>query len=205
MKKLLSVFCAAILLLMAMPVAISASDAKGMTFDDNSKYEISKNLEKAPISVEAWVELPTDAGRAGVVFGNYGGTTACINFEITTSGRPRMYVIEYTTGEKVIHDVTFKEVDVRRGEPVHVAVTYDEAKGEVYCYVDGVLKQTIANSLNITDEVFARPYCLGGDLRSGNAQYFKGVIETVAVYSDLRTADEISKSMKKVDFSTFLM
>lgn len=199
MKKLLSVFCAAILLLMAMPVAISASDAKGMTFDDNSKYEISKNLEKAPVSVEAWVELPTDAGRAGVVFGNYGGTTACINFEITTAGRPRMYVVEYTTGEKVVHDVAFKEVDVRKGEPVHVAVTYDETKGEVYCYVNGELKQTIANDLKITDEVLGQPYVLGGDRRGGNAQYFKGVIETVAVYSDLRSAEEIKAAMKKVN------
>ena len=203
MKRSVCLLCVFVLILSAMAILVSAKsefkDSAGMTFNENDKYSVSKSFEVPPLSVETWVCLPKDAGRAGVVIGNYAGSAACVNFEITTNGRPRMYVVEYTSGEKVIHDVTFKNVDVRKGEPVHVAVTHDAARGETYCYVNGELKQTISGALNITNEVLKNAFALGGDLRSGNAQYFKGSIDTVAVYSDARSAEEIKAAMNNVD------
>lgn len=196
MKRLFCLLCAVLMLASAIIVPAAA---EGMTFGENDKYKISRPFDTAPISVEAWVCLPVGAGRAGVVVGNFSGSAPCINFEITTNGRPRMYVVEYTSGAKAIHDVTFKSVDVRTGESVHVAITHDKAKAETYCYVDGVLKETIAGALNITDEVLNNPFMLGGDLRSGNAQYFKYEIEDVAIYSDTRGAEEIKAAMKAVD------
>ena len=200
MKKLFCYFCVAVLVISAMAVPISAAGGEGMTFDSD-KYQAAKNFDSEPVSMEAWVCLPKDAGRAGVILGNYAGTTACVNFEITTNGRPRMYVIEYTSGEKAIHDVTFKNVDVRTGEMEHVAIVYDEAQEATYCYVNGELKQTVEGALNVSPEVCNFAYILGGDRRGGNGQYFKGAIDTVAVYSDARSADEIKASMKKVDLS----
>ena len=201
MKKIFCVLFAVLLMISAVPMAVSAAGGDGMTFSENDKYSVAKSFEVVPVSIEAWVRLPKDAGRAGVVLGNYAGSAACVNFEITTNGRPRMYVIEYTSGEKAIHDLTFKSVDVRTGEYVHFAITHDAAKSETYCYVDGVLKETLAGALNVTGEVLKSAFAFGGDLRSGNTQYFKGAIDTVAVYSDARSAEEIKASMKNVDTS----
>ena len=35
-------------------------------------------------------------------------------------------------------------------------------------------------------------FCIGNDQRSDNAQYFKGTIYSVAMFSDVRTAKEIA-------------
>ena len=201
MKKLLCIFCIAVMLTSVFSVLALAIGGQGMSFDDNSKYRVTKTFEEAPISLEAWVCLPKDAGRAGVVFGNHGGTIPSVNFEITTGGKPRLYVVEYTSGEKVIHDVTFSGVDVRTGEMEFLAIVYDPTAETTYCYVNGVLKASKEGALNITNEVCGRAFALGGDLRSGNVQYFKGEIDTVALYSDVRTAEEIRESMQKADLT----
>ena len=199
MKKLLCLLWVAVMLLSVFSVSLLAADVQGMVFDDNSKYQAVKPFEAAPVSLEAWVCLPKDAGRAGVVVGNYGGSIPCVNFEITTNGRPRIYVVEYTSGEKEIHDVVFNGVDIRTGKMEFLSLVYDAAQGLAHCYVNGELKASVECVLNITDEVCGHPYALGGDLRSGNGQYFKGGIDTVSVYSDVRTAEEIKESMRQVD------
>lgn len=37
-----------------------------------------------------------------------------------------------------------------------------------------------------------KAYTIGGDGRDGNTEYFKGNLRSVAVYSDIRTAEEIA-------------
>ena len=192
MKKLVCLLCAFVLAFSVMPMLVFA-ESDGITFDDNSVFPVSKIYEEEPFSFEAVISIPQGAGRAGVILGNYAGSAACVNFEITTNGRPRLYVVEYTSGEKVIHDITFS-ADVRTGAPVHVAVVHDPNAAKTYCYVDGALKETKGGALNITDEVLKNAFMFGGDRRSGNGQYFKGAIESVAVYSYPRTADDIKKA-----------
>ncbi|MBQ7294013.1 MAG: metallophosphoesterase [Clostridia bacterium] len=198
MKRFVCAVLVLLFVLSAFPLFASATnkfaESDGMTFDDNSTYPVSKSYEDEPLSFESWLYVPKGAGRAGAVLGNYAGSTACVNFEITTNGRPRMYVVEYTSGEKAIHDVTFS-CDIRTGEPVHVAIVHDPAAAKTYCYVNGTLKETKNGALNITAEVCKTPYMFGGDRRGGNTQYFKGAIESVAVYSYPRTENEIKKAM----------
>ena len=201
MKKLLCVLLAALFLAVSIIPVAAVGEGKGITVNDNEKYQIDKPFEKVALSYEAWVSVPPEHGRVGVVIGNYAGSTACANFEITTNGRPRLYVVEYTSGEKVIHDVTFKDVDIRTGEMVHLAIVHDPAASATYCYVGGELKSTVTGALNITDEVCKKPYMLAGDNRSGNVQYFKCNLGEVALYSDIRTADEIKADMNGIDNS----
>lgn len=70
------------------PIGIYAED-NGMTVDADTKYTLTKSFEEAPQTFEAWIYVPVGYGRAGVIIGNYAGSTACVNFEITTNGRQR--------------------------------------------------------------------------------------------------------------------
>ena len=98
MKKLVCLLCAFVLAFSVMPMLVFA-ESDGITFDDNSVFPVSKIYEEEPFSFEAVISIPKGAGRAGVILGNYAGSAACVNFEITTNGRPRLYVVEYTRGE----------------------------------------------------------------------------------------------------------
>lgn len=197
MKKLFCLILAVIMLsLSVMPIA---AEDEGMKAGELEKYTVNKAFDDQPLSFEAWVSVPVGFGRAGVIAGNYSGSPACVNFEITTNGRPRLYVVEYTSGEKAIHDVTFKSVDIRSGKMTHVAIVHDPAVSKTYCYVDGELKETASGALNITGETCTRAFAIAGDCRGGNAQYFKGNIGEIALYTKVRTADEIRADMDGVD------
>ena len=63
-----------------------------------------------------------------------------------------------------------------------------------------LFKQTLSCA-GFSGIVSPDPFMVGGDLRSGNDRYFQGKIKSVAVYSDLRTADEIKADVTKVDTS----
>ena len=65
------------------------------------------------------------------------------------------------------------------------------------CYVDGELKQTL--TLNNNFKAFKEKHnmVIGGDHRNGNATYFTGRIESIALWSDVRTASEIKNDFKK--------
>ena len=198
MKKFVALLVAVLMMVAVFALPMAASDGDGITFGDNAKFQTKKALEEIPLSFEAWVSLPKDAGRAGVIIGNYSGSPASFNFEITTNGRPRLYIVEYSTGEKTIHDLTFS-ADARMGDYAHVAIVYDPVAEITTCYVNGENKGTKSGALNLGDEIIKNAFVIGGDLRSGNAQYFKGAIESVAVYSDTRTQAEIKASMNGVD------
>ena len=199
MKKFIALLCAALVLAACFPIGIYAED-NGMTVDADTKYTLAKSFEEAPQTFEAWIYVPVGYGRAGVIIGNYAGSTACVNFEITTNGRPRLYVVEYSTGEKVIHDVTFK-ADVRTGDLAHVAIVRDSANGKTLCYLNGELVGTIAGDFEITVDECENTHVFAGDRRGGNGQYFKGNIGEVVLYSDVRSAEEIKADMAGVDLS----
>ena len=57
---------------------------------------------------------------------------------------------------------------------------------------------TLSRTLPATTENF----CVGGDNRSGNAQYFKGTIYSVNIFNDVRTAEEIALDAKLVTSDT---
>ena len=112
-------------------------------------------------------------------------TSPRANFEIYSNGSPRVYI---TDGNGKAYSFVFDKANVYTGKWVHIAVVRENAN-TMTCYIDGEFVQTISKTV---PEAISNDYhVLGGDLRSGNAQYFKGRIKNVAMYSDVRTADEI--------------
>ncbi|MBR4308092.1 MAG: metallophosphoesterase [Oscillospiraceae bacterium] len=170
---------------------------EGMSFSANETYEAAKKFSQLPKTVEAWIHFPKSMDsslRGGVILGNYEGSNAgrC-NVEISTKGVPRLYFVN-ASGE--VTNLYFSEVNVYTGNWLHLTVTYDKSKGQAHCYVNGSLKQSIACSVG--DYAMTAPMVVGADYRGGNAQYFKGQIRSVAVYKDVRTAEEVATDMNKM-------
>ncbi len=165
----------------------------GLSPSVDINYETSKPLGATPGSFEASVYLSQSLSakeRGGVIIGNYGGEAPLINFEIYTNYNPRLY---WGATASAVTNIVFESVKVPVGEWVQLDIVCED-NDKVSCYVNGELKQT--KSAVLPKIVCATPHNIGGDRRSGNAQYFKGHIMNVAVYSRSRTAAEISASYK---------
>ena len=196
--KLLRIISLIILLTVALSLPIYSTSSDGLSFAADTVYRVNKEYEESPNTFEAWLKVDPDVtGRAGVVIGNYKSErdTTYVYFEIHENGNPRFHM----TNESSYGNYIFKSVSVNTGEWVHVAVVRDTAAKKVHCYVNGELKQSINDTYTGVTEVI-RPMCVGGDLRDGNQQYFKGNIRSVAVYSDARTGGEIAAD--KTEYGT---
>ena len=113
-------------------------------------------------------------------------------FSLNKHGQPRVAirpVADYT--QQAVY--VFDQVNVATGKPVHLGITFNPDKKVLRCYVDGKLVQTI-NKVSFTAFEQKHTAVIGGDHCNGNATYFPGIIQSVAVWSDTRTAAEMSKS-----------
>ena len=165
-------------------------DPRGMYFTADDLCATVAPIPQVPRTFEAWVKLPKGYNdRAGVIFGNYEGKGACISFEISTRGTPRLYC---TDSSGKVSDQIFS-CDIRTGDWAHLAVVNDTEHSKVRCYIDGKLAQEVSKYMSCSAPEVS--YCIGGDLRSGNPQYFKGKISSVTVYSEARTAEQIAADM----------
>ena len=174
--------------------AIVDGETGGMAFSAEL-YKLGKIIDKPIYTFEATVYFPEGyiaSNRGGVIIGNYTTSADCVNFEIHSNGAPRVY---FKDSANKVYDIVFSNVNVYTGEWVHVAVV-KEGASTFSCYINGELKQTVSKSA--PDIVTSDIHVLGGDLRSGNEQYFKGRIKNLALYSDARTADEIKADMTSV-------
>jgi len=183
---IISMLCGSILTVNAAPTN------KGLTFTNTDVYRSASGEIVMPSTYEATVYFPSNTSsstRGGNVVGTYtGATKTCFNFEIHQNGNPRIYIID---ADNVARDVKFSNVNVYTGSPLHIAITADYSTGTFKCYINGELKQTeTIQSFSIKN--YTGTVCLGGDLRSDNSVYFKGTIQNVALYSDIRTASEIA-------------
>ena len=164
----------------------------GMTFDNsNGVYNVG-TLAATPHTFEAEVYLPAtfpSDERAGVIIGCYPGSArSCVNLEIHTSGRLRYYWVDGNGDDYA----AYFDVNVYSGQWIKVAVTHDFENGVIKGYLNGVLVDTVTDkNVGGGPEIFDG-FVLGGDARSGNEQYFKGNIKSVAIYSDIRTDAEIA-------------
>ncbi|MBE6537267.1 MAG: hypothetical protein E7673_04870, partial [Ruminococcaceae bacterium] len=168
---------------------------QGRGFSVEDTLYVQKKLDVMPKTYEALVLVPSN-DRAGVILGNYGGSS-CINFEIHgSSSNPRVPSL-YITDE---NGNTFSDkfaVNLTPNTWVHLVITHEtSAAGATFkCYVDGALAGTLTSNLSYEydlKELTAENYLrLGGDSRSGNVQNYKGRIKNVALYSNVLTAEEV--------------
>ena len=169
------------------PEAVTCSTLPGsgktFTSDKNSLIAVP-SLEAAPHTFEAVFRLsPSMNDRAGCLISNYGNNNSAISFEIQAGGKPRIYIV---SGSSLL-DITFK-TDIRSADPVHVAVTLENSTACLY--VNGELKETAA--LTQFPENAVDRYCVGGDNRPGNTRFFTGELYGAALFSDVRTPEEIA-------------
>lgn len=201
MKKTLSLILALVFVLGLVFVPANAAEKSGAKFAADEYYRSEKALPKHPHTFEAWIKVNkgASASELGAIGGNYKDSkTPSYGFEVRKNGNPFLWLGYGGSGSDV--RLSFDKVDLRTGKWTHVAITFD--KTNAYCYINGELKQTVSG--NYPDVNFAKAgvFCLGGDLRSGNSRYLKqSELASVAVYADMRTADEIKADMNAVDAS----
>lgn len=188
------------------PAQANEQVLENITWNNNDLYVTETVVDETPKTVEAWLQVsPTQIKKAGTIFGNTGANQPfnsasryeieskdAFSVEIDTKGNPRLYC-ETPYGE--VESVIFRNVDVRSDELVHLTITRDDEFA--YCYLNGVLKETA--EFVIDDYVSIYPYAVGGDYTHSRENYFKGVIESVSVYSNTRTQAEVSADIGGVD------
>lgn len=162
------------------------------SFTAKTLNKLDNNLSAAPKTVEAVISLPKSfTGRGGVIFGNYNEkANAPFNLEIYTEGRVRIF---FKNGSKTVTHTFNTDVRTKSGSS-HIAVTLSGKTATLY--LNGVKKESA--TLATSAPSATKNFCIGGDNRSGNSQYFKGKILGVYVFSDVRTATEIKSDVKKI-------
>ncbi len=162
----------------------TVTEISGQKFDKDTMSAVGC-VTGRPLTFEAIINVPTDfTGRAGVVMGNYGTTDEPVSIEIIENGRVRLYFVK----DGVVNNAYFK-ADVRSDGPTHIAITMENSKARLY--VNGVHTETKGLYSSLPDEI--SDITIGGDARDKNAQYFKGTIYGVALFDDIRTAEEIKQ------------
>ncbi len=145
-------------------------------------------ITSSPYTFEAMISVPEDInGRAGVIVGNYiGGNSDQISVEIYENGRVRLFFVNNENRISIVFTP-----DIRSGKPTHIAITVDGTLATLY--INGETADTVALPMPIP--AVTQNYTVGGDRRFENSQYFKGVIYSVALFGDVRTADEIKNDL----------
>ena len=182
----------------------------GKTFTASDDLHLIKDLDVMPQTFEAVVYAPTSIGRTGVIFGNYMGSPAALNFEIHNSGIATLHL----DPDKDTGAVTAKIADVRSDAGFrHLVIVRveDDLPGYTYqLYIDGqyvaetklkdkngnVVTEQKFDSLDMTEVQSTYKLQLGGDSRSNNERWFQGNMKDVALYSESLTPEEIYASYK---------
>lgn len=200
MKKAVSLILA-MFLMMSLSIFDVSAEEVGISVNVSDLYKTKKVYDTLPNTFEATVFFPENMNastRGGVILGNYTGSGRCINFEIHTSGTPRLYWVDE---DGTVHDWQFRNANVYNGQWNHIAIVREADGSYVTCYVNGEAVQLV-NQGNVSQSLCTLPFAVGGDLRSGNAQYFKGLIKNIAVYADSRTEAQILDDYQAQTIST---
>ncbi len=210
MMKRIAAFlcCVAFVLFCAVPSYAgfaSADTSTGMRFAEGNNFEVKNALSQTPLSYEAEFKITKAElnSKQSYILGNYGNgsnhtgkASAIFSLRVNANGCPLIYLFERVTVNN--YYITFGSVQVATGEKVHLAVTIDN--DNFYCYVNGVLMQTVprdaaTNPVDHTFPVYNKLH-IGNDLSSNDADRFRGELYSVALYKDCRSASEISNDYK---------
>ena len=182
------------------------SFTEGLVSDPQKPVKTARALEQMPRTFDVIVQLsPNYEERAGVIVGNYAGSSAAISFEVQAGGLPRLY---YKDEAENVYDHVFENVDMRSKTPVRLTLVQNPASKTITCYIDGKEVGRMDCAEGFPDALIpSNEQMIGGDFRGGNGQYFKGTIYKVDLYSDALTADQIASGngtglLASYDFTT---
>jgi len=177
---------------------VACEDCKGtngFTGSLNEKFVLDNKLSTTPRSFEAVFSIKeSELKDNATLFGSDGDYNAALVYYVNSAGNPCVMVREADHHYKK-NTYTFDKVNVATGEQVHLNIVADTSAKTISCYIDGQLMQTLKNFKNkLPFEEKWNPV-IGGEHKFGNAAYFTGEIYSIALWSDVRTADEITKGV----------
>lgn len=161
-------------------------------------------LKKMPVTFEAWVYLPAEtyALAGGTIIGNYTlKNMDCFTLTIKKNGVPSLsFGHNLNEAKKASTAFTFKEAVIAPDTWTHLAIVYGAGTDnkQVLCYINGELKESSLPGqwYEAPASVLDGPLCIAGDYYQANLRGFRGSLGDVAVYADVRTADEILADVK---------
>ena len=181
-----------------------------ISFSKFSSWELESAPTVMPETIEVWFNIdPNNTANTLSLFGNYGRNNSYIPSIELWLGRKQnsetgdyYYLprLEYYNVKDWGFDARAKayylnSCVIKADCWNHLVVTRDAEAGKLYCYLNNTLVQTVTNTaLRFADFVTEDTYAVGGRLSTPNNTYFNGDIASVSVYSDTRTAKEISDS-----------
>ena len=193
----------------------SFSTDGGITVNAIDRLIMKEKITEIPQTFEITVKYAESTNKSNVLFGNYNDAPtyrpSTLMYYVEKSGIPVLYIRDKS-------DTTFKysftKVKIYTGDFVNLAIVIDGE--QIHCYVDGVLKQSLAYT-PIPAENFtpSTAMVIGGDYRSRvetsggeptgrsgkNYAYCLGVIKDLSLYNDARSASEVSADMTSRDSS----
>lgn len=179
-KKIVGILLSLTLLLCAVPMAgVLAADTNGLSITDNGFYSTKTPVTELPQVIEAEIKLTAaQCSRTGMLFSNwYYKNYTFYEVAVNEKGQPYLYWQKNSnvTAEKL----TFTDVTVDTGEWLTLKIAADFDKGEVYCYVNGALKQTLTTTYTAfpLESVFS----VGNNLRQGHGYNWRGEIRALTV------------------------
>ena len=180
----------------------------GAHFDTNAVYYQKTRLTAMPLTFEASFQLSkSDLDistmhhvdrladyKETVIFSNDDTWDSSICISITEDGHPKLGLRPKNNWFQRFYNFVFDDVTVFSSKPVHMTITLDHANKKVNCYINGALKQTITSIPKAAQKAFVPTYnyAIGGDWVNGNANYFRGELYTLGVWTDLRSASEVA-------------
>ena len=164
----------------------------------------SSVFEMQTFTIESWIKLdPTASGNHSIATygkGEFisGGTTAtesvAFTYRTDSGGRFRLRLMD-SGGNNFIDLLPAYPVASVSGTWVNAAVTWDGATATMYINGESIGSQTVADTINYSSDEDTK-------LRIGNwfginARWFKGNMDEVRIWNDVRTIDEIRSNMYK--------
>ena len=166
-------------------------------------YQSEKKLEQLPHTFEAWVYADR-FWEGGTILGNYSQKSG-ERFTFTLNERLFPELTFYGKNG-VTHSAVFKKAGVPTEQWIQMVIVFDEEAEEFRCYINGEIRQTIAfektcgkKCENGCAGIFSAaacaryPFMVGGDFDYVNPDYFRGYMQDVALYADVRTDEEIAE------------
>ena len=169
-------------------------------FKEDTSYDMTNKT--APMTFEFELTGTTHiagAAKGGVIIGNYSeNASTYINVEASDYGKIIVRG-KFNGGSEWTATFYQSEADIRVGGVTHYTVVVASGWTGVSLYVNGNLKATrYPASLTLPKASdYTHPFRIGGDYSSDNTNYFKGLINSVAMYNDIRSASEIKSDMAR--------
>lgn len=158
--------------------------------------EMDSVLNTMPNTMEAWVKLEPDVNNRQVLFGNYKDAPyTAFSIEITANNQLRYFEQTFEGSEKNLVDLNTQD-SICTGEWVHIGVVRNVDEKSVKLFINGE-KQAEKTFTKLADNLkLDNVHFVGTDHRK---RYFlDGEINTIRLWSSIKTETEIEESMNSV-------